>query len=183
MKPEFDAKSMDLLDRLKKAVEQGAEDTLQEAVKQVGLETIEQMNHNLGGESVSWSGGNFRINVQTGNLRRRVRMEYPFAGDPYTAFVHNDASYAPDLITGMSGAEKKRRLLEGGSSAKVSKEGRKYKRIPGGPGSLVRFWTVTEESTLKNQPPRPFVEATAEQMAPRAVQLFGAAIIEAITPK
>lgn len=167
------------LQRLQKSVKEGG-DTLAKAVKQVTLEAAEEMVHAISGEDVSWAGGSFKINVRTGNLRRRTRIEYPFGGDPYTGFVHNDAEYAPNLILGMSGQAKKEALLSG-PGAKVSKAGRKYQRIPGGPGSLVPFWTVTEDSTLRDQPPRPFVEATADRMKERAKTLLGEAIMKVLS--
>jgi len=167
------------LQRVQMSVKAGG-DNQAKAVKQVTLEAAEEMVHTISGEDVSWSGGSFKINVRTGNLRGRTRIEYPFGGDPYTGFVHNDAAYAPNLILGMSGEAKKESLLRG-PGVKVSKAGRKYRRIPSGPGSLIPFWTVTEDSVLRDQPPRPFVDATADRMKERAKTLLGEAIMRVLS--
>jgi hypothetical protein len=172
--------SEQLLHKLAQSFSQDGERVIQAAVKQIGIEAVEQMVHNLSGVSVQWTGGNFLINVRTGNLRRHCRMDWPFNGDPYSVFVFNNAEYAAQIESGISGDEKRRILLEGGKAPLVSKAGRKYKRIPGGPGCLVRFWTITEDSQLADQPPRPFVEATAEQMRDRAAKLLGVAFLELV---
>lgn len=150
---------------------------LQQAVRDGGVEALEQMTENLSGQDVQWSGGTFRINVQTGNLRRRSRLDFPYQGDPLTVGIFNNASYADQIEGGMAGDERKRALLK---EAKASKKGRKYRAVPSGKGSLVKFWTVTEDSTLRNTPPRPFVEATAEQMKRRFVELVGSAVQQVI---
>jgi hypothetical protein len=179
MHPEYDKRTKKLLDRLKQKLEKESSDAIQDAVKQIGVEASEQMVHNLSGVAVSWSGGTFRINVWTGNLRRHVRMLWPFAGDPYAVYVLNDAEYAAQIEGGISGEEKKRLALR---NAKRSKTGRAYQAIPGRPGSLFPFWTMTEDSDIRDQEPRPFVEATAEQMKDRSVELLGRAFTELFVP-
>jgi len=178
----LDKRSANLLAKMTQRLKQEGDDSLQTAVKQIGLEAVEQMIHNLSGQDVSWTGGAFRINVRTGNLRRHCRAQWPFGGDPYSVYVFNDAEYAAQIEGGITGEEKKRQILESGTQAKTNKDGRKYKRIPGGQGSLVRFWTLTEDSNLSDQPARPFVEATAQQMKTRAVELLGNAILQMVKP-
>lgn len=176
----FGRDGQDLLKRWRKKLEKDARDGLAEAIQQVGLEALEQMNHNISGAEVSWSGGEFQIQIRTGNLRRHCRLEYPFAGDPHTAFVFNNAAYADDIEQGITGEDRKQRLLWGGRAPKRNKQGRAYKTIPGGKGSLAPFWVVHEDSRLNDQAPRPFAQATAEQMQPRAVDLVGRAILNSI---
>lgn len=147
---------------------------LAEAVREIGLEAQEQMVHNLSGQDVDWTGGTFRINVRTGNLRRRTRLEYPNQGDPLSVLVFNDAVYAATIEQGISGEDKKAALLR---NAKTSKAGRRYKTIPMPHGSLIPFWAVHEDSKLKDQPARPFAAATAEQMRERATDLLKDAIV------
>ena len=179
MNPEIDPKALELLERVRRTLEKGGDDSLAETVKQVGYEAVEQMSHNLGGNNVSWSGGSFVVNVRTGNLRRHIRKEYPFGGNPYSFYAFNDAEYAEQIESGISGEQKKSALLFGGKAPSVSKKGRMYKRIPSSnPGSLIKFWTLHEDSKLNDQPARPFVQATAEQMEERAGELLGKAMID-----
>lgn len=178
----FDEKSQkNLQDWANKLKRQGA-DVLAQAVKEAALEALELAIYNVSGHEVRWSGGAFRVNVQTGNLRRHMRLEYPHQGNPHMALVFNNAAYAKDIEDGLSGAARKRRLLEGGKEAKVSKAGRKYKTIPGGRGSLIPFWTIHEDSQLADMPARPFMQATYEQMAPRAQQIIAAAVAAEFGP-
>ena len=158
-----------------------AKDKLQEAVKDIAIEVAEQMTYNLSGNDVSWSGGNFIVNVQTGNLRRHTAIEYPFAGDPYSAFVYNNAAYAGMIESGITGEQRKDMLLSS-SKAKRSKKWRKYLRIPF-PGDLKGFWTVTEDTKFRDQTPRPFAQATAEQMQGRIQEQLGNAVIEVLGNK
>ncbi|MEA3224960.1 MAG: HK97 gp10 family phage protein [Planctomycetota bacterium] len=182
MEAGLDRKSEQLLEKLAQSLSKEGGDTLQTAVKQIGLEAVEQMVHNLSGVDVSWTDGSFRVNVRTGNLRRHCRADWPYRGDPYSVYVYNNAEYAKQIEEGISGEDKKRQILRGGKHPKVSKAGREYKRIPGGSGSLIPFWTLTEDSHLANQEPRPFVEATASQMKDRAVDLLGRAFMELVKP-
>lgn len=164
----------------------GGGDALAETVKNLGYEAVEQMAENLGGNEVTWSGGTFTINVWTGNLRRHIRNEYPFAGNPYSFFAFNDAEYAEQIESGITGEAKKRAILFGGKAPNYNKQGRAYKRIPRHNPSntseegdnLAKFWTLHEGSTLEDQPGRPFVQATAEQIEERAVDLLGKAMID-----
>jgi len=176
----FGRSGQDLLKKWKEKLEKSTRDAMADAVREVGVEALEQMQHNLSGAEVSWSGGEFRVNVRTGNLRRHCRLEYPFAGDPHSAYVFNNAAYAQDLEQGLTGEERKDRLLFGGKAPKENKQGRPYKTIPGGKGSLIPFWTVHADSRLRDQAPRPFAQATAEQMQSRAVELVGNAVIDSI---
>lgn len=152
---------------------------LSRIIREIGLEAQEQMIHNLSGVEVDWPDGNFRVNVRTGNLRRHTRMEYPYQ-DPLRVLVFNDAAYAPDIEYGITGDEKKRRILDEGKPAKISKAGRRYKTIPMSPGSLFRFWTLHENSVLSDQRERPFARATVEQMRDRVTDMFRGAVIEMI---
>lgn len=164
----------DSLEQVKADLERAAK----EAVKQVGFEATEMMIHHVSGDPISWDGGTFQINVNTGNLRRHVRMEYPYSGSEYAVGVFNNAAYASDVEDGVSGEERKSRLLWGGQSPRRSqKTGRAYKIIPRQEGSLVAFWAVTEDSTLQDQPPRPFVEATESKMQDRAAAIMGEVLV------
>lgn len=147
---------------------------LQQAVRDGGVEALEQMVENLSGVDVQFSGGSFRVNVQTGNLRRRSRLDFPYQGDPLAVGIFNNASYAEQIEKGMTGQERKDAILR---NAKTSKKGRKYQAVPSGKGSLTKFWTVTESSNLRDTPPRPFVDATAEQMEARFIELVGSAVV------
>ena len=170
----FDEKDLQKLEALPGAIE----NAFAEGVKELGLLGQEQMAHNLSGRSVTYSGGQFVVNVQTGNLRRQVRMEYPFAGNRFEAAVFNRAPYADMIENGISGEEKVRSIINGGKPAKVSANGRKYKRIPGNGG---RFWTVTEDSQLNNQQARPFAKATAEQLEKSAESIMEQAFEEVLS--
>jgi len=171
----FDREGMEVLDRWKNLA-QSIEGPLEETVREIGVEAMEQMTHNLSGQEVDWRGGSFRINVVTGNLRRHVRMEHPLDGDPHAVLIFNNAEYAQDIEEGVSGFKKVSRLIHRGKTAKISKKGRKYKRIPASKGSLIPFWTVTEDSRLRDLPARPFSEATEYQMKDRAAQMVAETI-------
>lgn len=162
-------------DAVLEKIQSDAEEAVKEGIKQVGLEAMEVMMHHLSGDTITWSGGVFQININTGNLRRHVRMEYPLRGSEYAVGVFNNASYAMDVEEGVDGGERKKRLLGGGKAPKKSKAtGRAYKSIPRlEKGSLVGFWTVTEDSHLNDIPARPFAEATEEVMNNRAPALLG----------
>ena len=154
-----------------------AEQGFAESIKQIGLETREQMTANLSGAEVSFSGGRFKINVRTGNLRRHTRMEWPLAGNPLAVGVFNNASYARTIEQGISGEERHMALLWGSGGktrAKAAKKtGRYYRRIPiGGAGGGMGFWTITEDTELRAAPARPFPAATLEQMQPRINMLL-----------
>lgn len=169
----FDEKDLKKLEALPDAVE----NAFAEGVKELGLLGQEQMAYNLSGRSVTYSGGQFIINVQTGNLRRQTRMEYPFAGNRFEAAVFNRAPYADMIENGVSGEQKVRNILNGGKPAKVSANGRRYKRIPSKGG---RFWTVTEDSQLNDQQARPFAQATAEQLEKEAESIMEQAFEEVL---
>lgn len=156
---------------------------IQDTVRLLGLETLEQMIHNLSGNEVSWSGGSFVVNVRTGNLRRMTRLDYPLEGDSFSFGVFNRASYARTLERGQTGPERLRSLLFGGSPPQTSKKGGLYKRIAyrgrTSSGRLRKgttFFTVTPGSVLADIPPRPFVEATLEQMQSRIEDLLRSAV-------
>jgi len=168
----FNEKDLKALEALPGALE----NAVAEGVKELGLLGQEQMAHNLSGRSVSWSGGSFVINVVTGNLRRQTRMEYPFSGNRFEAAVFNRAPYAEMIENGITGERRKEMILSGGKPAKVSKAGRRYKAIPG----KAQFWTVTEDSKLKNQKARPFAKATAEQLDKAAESVLNQAFEEAL---
>ena len=153
------------------------ENAFAEGVKELALLGQEQMAHNVSGRSVSFSGGSFTINVQTGNLRRQIRAEYPLGGNRFEAAVFNRAPYAELLEYGISGEQTKQMILNGGKPAKISKAGVPYKTIPGTGG---RFWTVTGESQLKSQQARPFAKATAEQLDESAESVLEQAFEEAM---
>lgn len=155
------------------SLQSDAEESVKEGIKQVGLEALEVMNQHLSGDSVSWAGGTFQINVNTGNLRRHSRIEYPYLGSEYAVGIFNNAAYAQDVEEGVPGDERQRRLLNGGKPPKRNKQGRAYKTIPSKEGSLVHFWTVHEDSRLPDQEARPFAEATEELMNDRAPALLG----------
>ena len=165
-----------------KAIEkqQKLPDTMMQAfrdsIQEVGIEAQLLMVDNLSGRSVSFSGGSFVINVQTGNLRRLTRMEYPLEGNPLSVGIFNRASYAEQIDTGISGAEKVAQILNGGKPAKVSKKGKRYKRIKFKDG----FLTVSEDSPWKNQKARPFVAATAEQVGKKIDGIFEEVFEEAL---
>lgn len=160
----IDKQSEQKLQRLQRKLQDGAE-RIAQTLNDLGAEAIEQMVHFLSGADVTYDGEHFRINVQTGNLRRHTRLEYPVNGDPFSVGVFNNASYAESLSRGISGEDRKRALLAS-KSAKTSKAGRKYLSIPPSTGAT-GWWTVTEDSELADQPPRPFAHATAEAMKPR----------------
>ena len=183
MKVQLDKRSLDVLDRLRQKLTATTYDGIANTVKELALESAEQMVFNLSETAVEWSSGIFVVGVQTGRLRAGVRVEYPFMGDPYTAYVFNNTEYAQTIEQGETGEDKKRRLLLGGSKAKENKEGRLYKRIPKRErGDLTSFWTLTEDSALQDQEPRPFAAATGEGMEERAKQLLGKAFVEVLTP-
>lgn len=180
MRPKLDKKSQDELNKLRSLLsDKGLAPVLQKAVREIGLEAQEQMTHNLSATLVHWSEGSFQIGVITGNLRRRVRMDYPFAGDKYSCFISNDAAYARLIEYGLSGRLKKQVLLDG-PGTKISKAGRRYRRIPAGRGAPMEVWTLTEDTKLPDSPPKPFVRATAEQMRPVALKRLGYAFAEAL---
>lgn len=169
----FNPEDLEKLEQIPGAIEEAA----REAVKELGLLGQEEMVHILSGGSVSHSGGVFQVGVVTGNLRRQVRMEYPFAGSEYESAVLNRAPYANIIENGISGEQKKRMILTGGKAAKYNKDGRAYKRIPMGKG---QFWTVTEDSQLKDQKARPFAQATAERLENNAESIMEQAIEEVL---
>lgn len=175
LRPQLDPQSVRLLQRLRKKLETSGQ-VIADVVRDLGIEAQEQMTHNLSGTEVSYSGGRFKINVQTGNLRRRVRLEYPYQGDPYSVGIFNNASYAQRLQEGVSGEQRKRELL-GSQKAKRSRSGRAYLNINNGK----EWWTIHEDSELADQPPRPFVDATLEQMQPRMVERLAQTFAELLS--
>lgn len=176
MQPKLDAESARRLRDLQKAFENVARSPkLQDAIYDIGAEAMEQMAHTLSGNDIQYSGGKFRINVRTGTLRRSIRMEQPLNGNPFQVGVYNTASYAGAIQRGVTGEERKRQLLSS-PAAKTSKAGKKYMRIPsqGAEG----WWTVGEDSTLSDQPPRPFLQATMEAMQPIMLERLALALKE-----
>lgn len=171
------SESKQLLERL---IEKGkdAGSLFGEAVRELGLEAAEQVARNLSGVTVSHDGQNFSINVDTGNLRRSTRIDWPMGGNPMAVRVVNNASYADAVQRGSSGRERKAALLQS-PKAKMSAEGRRYIFVPAGPGPAQGF-TVTEESVLSDIAPRPFLEAAADQMEPRASNILRETIARAL---
>ena len=168
----FRKEDLEQLEKIPGALEEAA----RESIKELGLLGQEQMVHNLSGGFVPYSGGGFVVNVQTGNLRRQTRLEYPADGDPLEAVVFNRAAYSDVIENGISGEMKKQMILNGGKAAKVSKEGRRYKRVK----SKAGFWTVSEKSKLKDQQARPFARATAEQLEQSAQSVIEQATEEVL---
>lgn len=162
------------------AIEHDILEAAREGTRQIGFEAQELMVDYLSGKSVAGRDGTFLIQVRTGNLRRHVRMEYPLRGDDCAVAIFNNASYAREIEEGISGDDKRDKILYGGSPAKMSKKGKAYRTIPGGPGSLMKFWTITEDSQLSDQAPRPFVQTVVEHMQPRAESLLSDAIMRKI---
>lgn len=146
-----------------------------EAVREVG-EAAEQVARNLSGISVSHNGQNFVVNVQTGNLRRSTRIDWPHNGDPLSVGIFNNAEYAEAVERGQTGAERKAALLNS-RRARVSKEGKRFIFVPVGPN--IGF-TVNEDSALGDIQPRPFLQAAAEQMRPRVNDLLTEALNDAM---
>lgn len=145
------------------------EKALSYAARQIGFESMEAMNDALSGKEITWSGGQFCINVRTGNLRRMTRMEYPFMGNPLSVAVFNRAIYANSIENGVKGRERINSLLK---KSKVSKKGVRYRVIP----IDGKFVTVTEKSIWRDTPARPFSSAALESMDGRIERLITEAI-------
>ena len=158
MNPTIDAASQLRLAQLRKRLHD-AHETLADMLRDLGAEALEEVIENLSGSLVSYDGTNFRIGVQTGTLRRMTQLEYPYEGNPMSVGVTNTASYAASIIRGISGKDRKKALLNS-PKAKTNKHGGRYISIPGsGPTG---WWTVTDKSVLKDQEPRPFLQAALE---------------------
>ena len=155
---------------------QDADRLFAEAVREVGLEAAEQVARNLSGISVSHNGQNFVVNVQTGNLRRSTRIDWPLNGDPLSVGIFNNAEYAAAVEQGQTGAQRKAALLNS-RRARVSEAGKRFTFVPVGPN--VGF-TVNEDSALGDIQPRPFLQAAAEQMRPRVNDLLTEALNDAM---
>lgn len=143
------------------------------AVQQIGFESLQAMVEHLSGKQITWKGGQFSINVGTGNLRRMSRMEYPLLGNPLAVAVFNRARYADAVERGRTGREMVDSLLR---NASISKTGKRYRVVPMDDG----FVTVTEKSLWRDIPPRPFSEAAFESMEERIERILEDAIRQVI---
>ena len=147
---------MSTIDKMLRQMER-ADQVMQEVVEEVGIEALGRVVDNLSGVNISLDGNNFSINVGTGNLRRMTRLEYPFLGNPLAFAVFNEANYASDIENGVSGKERVERLLRNG---KISKNGGRYRVIP----IDGKFITVNDRSMWNDSPPRPFMQAAAQDV-------------------
>lgn len=167
----FEKRSLDLLKNLSKSLTKSGEEALSYTFETLKHEAQDLLQKNYGGAEVSWSGGQFRVNVGSGALRSGARAIYPHQGDPNSMLLTNEAPYAEEIEHGIRGETKKRRLLAGG---KVSKAGRRYRVIPLDTSNPMAFFTVTEDSIMRDQQPRPVMAATMEALKPRIIDLVEA---------
>jgi hypothetical protein len=187
------------LDGVVTTVEKGLDAILdlRRVVRQYLAEAQSQAVRNVSGIEVQYSGGTFTINRQTGKLVRSIQIYdsgplsgYVVAGANYASALENGSpardmkpsllgKIIPFPVTGTT-KEKKQAVADGNATAiqKYGSTGRKT-RV-----EYIAFRKVGPNSKgfiIPAQPPRPFMQATAEVIGPKFSRAVADAFAKFIT--